>query len=52
MNSGGEARALQALGDTTFDSYWLDSLDSLDEKGGWRKHWVTMMQKMGFPITL
>jgi len=28
------------------------ALDTLDEKGGWRKLWVTMVQKMGFPITL
>ncbi|MDH3387931.1 MAG: FAD-binding oxidoreductase [Gammaproteobacteria bacterium] len=28
------------------------ALDTLDEKGGWRKHWVSMVQKMGFPITL
>ena len=28
------------------------ALDSLDEKGGWRKLWVAMVQKMGFPITL
>ena len=28
------------------------ALDTLDEKGGWRKLWVAMVQKMGFPITL
>ena len=28
------------------------ALDTLDEKGGWRKLWVTMVEKMGFPITL
>ena len=28
------------------------ALDTLDEKGGWRKLWVRMVQKMGFPITL
>ena len=28
------------------------ALDTLDEKGGWRKLWVSMVQKMGFPITL
>jgi len=28
------------------------ALDSLDEKGGWRKLWVKMVEKMGFPITL
>ena len=28
------------------------ALDSLDEKGGWRKLWIAMVQKMGFPITL
>jgi glycine/D-amino acid oxidase-like deaminating enzyme len=28
------------------------ALDTLDEKGGWRKLWVTMVQKMGFPIIL
>ena len=28
------------------------ALDTLDEKGGWRKPWVRMVQKMGFPITL
>ena len=28
------------------------ALDTLDEKGGWRKLWVKMVQKMGFPITL
>ena len=28
------------------------ALDTLDEKGGWRKPWVRMVEKMGFPITL
>ncbi|MEM7561913.1 MAG: FAD-dependent oxidoreductase [Pseudomonadota bacterium] len=28
------------------------ALDTIDEKGGWRKLWVRMVQKMGFPITL
>ncbi|MCP4390086.1 MAG: FAD-dependent oxidoreductase [Gammaproteobacteria bacterium] len=28
------------------------ALDTLDEKGGWRKLWVRIVQKMGFPITL
>jgi glycine/D-amino acid oxidase-like deaminating enzyme len=28
------------------------ALDTLDEKGGWRKPWIWMVQKMGFPITL
>jgi len=28
------------------------ALDTLDEKGGWRVHWVRMVEKMGFPITL
>ena len=28
------------------------ALDTLDEKGGWRKLWIAMVQKMGFPITL
>ena len=28
------------------------ALDTLDEKGGWRKPWVAMVEKMGFPITL
>ncbi|MFK8076950.1 MAG: NAD(P)/FAD-dependent oxidoreductase [Granulosicoccus sp.] len=28
------------------------ALDTLDEKGGWRKLWVRMVEKMGFPITL
>ncbi len=27
-------------------------LDTLDEKGGWRKLWVRMVEKKGFPITL
>lgn len=28
------------------------ALDTLDEKGGWRRLWVKLVQKMGFPITL
>ena len=28
------------------------ALDTVDEKGGWRKLWIRMVQKMGFPITL
>ncbi|MBT8438013.1 MAG: FAD-binding oxidoreductase, partial [Gammaproteobacteria bacterium] len=28
------------------------ALDTIDEKGGWRKLWIAMVQKMGFPITL
>ncbi|MEE9335658.1 MAG: FAD-dependent oxidoreductase [Granulosicoccaceae bacterium] len=28
------------------------ALDTLDEKGGWRKPWVWLVQKMGYPITL
>lgn len=28
------------------------ALDTVDEKGGWRKLWVRLVQKMGFPITL
>jgi hypothetical protein len=28
------------------------ALDTLDEKGGWRKLWVWLVEKMGFPITL
>ncbi len=28
------------------------ALDTLDEKGGWRKLWVKLVEKMGFPITL
>ena len=28
------------------------ALDTLDEKGGWRKVWINLVQKMGFPITL
>ena len=28
------------------------ALDTLDERGGWRKLWIRMVQKMGFPITL
>lgn len=28
------------------------ALDTLDAKGGWRKLWVSIVQKMGFPITM
>jgi glycine/D-amino acid oxidase-like deaminating enzyme len=28
------------------------ALDTVDEKGGWRKLWIRLVQKMGFPITL
>lgn len=28
------------------------ALDTLDEKGGWRKLWLRIVEKMGFPITL
>jgi len=28
------------------------ALDSVDEKGGWRRPWVRLVQKMGFPIVL
>lgn len=28
------------------------ALDTIDEKGGWRKPWVALVQKMGFPIVL
>ena len=28
------------------------ALDTLDEKGGWRKLWIKLVQKMGFPVTL
>ena len=28
------------------------ALDTYDEKGGWRKPWVKLVQKMGFPIVL
>ncbi|RHW76474.1 FAD-binding oxidoreductase [Colwellia sp. RSH04] len=27
------------------------ALDTLDEKGGWRKPWMRMVEKMGFPVT-
>ncbi len=27
------------------------ALDTLDEKGGWRKPWVRIVEKMGFPVT-
>lgn len=28
------------------------ALDTMDEKGGWRKLWIKLVQRMGFPITL
>ena len=28
------------------------ALDTLDEKGGWRRLWINLVRKMGFPITL
>ncbi len=28
------------------------ALDTVDERGGWRKPWIALVQKMGFPITL
>lgn len=28
------------------------ALDTYDEKGGWRKPWISIIQKMGFPIVL
>ncbi|MFK7995715.1 MAG: NAD(P)/FAD-dependent oxidoreductase [Granulosicoccus sp.] len=28
------------------------ALDTVDEKGGWRRPWVKLVQKMGFPIVL
>jgi len=28
------------------------ALDTVDEKGGWRKPWVKFVQKLGFPIVL
>lgn len=28
------------------------ALDTVDEKGGWRKPWIRIVQKTGFPITL
>jgi glycine/D-amino acid oxidase-like deaminating enzyme len=27
------------------------ALDTLDEKGGWRKPWISLVEKMGFPVT-
>ncbi|WP_421863759.1 NAD(P)/FAD-dependent oxidoreductase [Motiliproteus sp.] len=27
------------------------ALDTVDAKGGWRKLWISMVEKMGFPIT-
>jgi glycine/D-amino acid oxidase-like deaminating enzyme len=27
------------------------ALDTIDEKGGWRKPWIRMVEKMGFPLT-
>jgi glycine/D-amino acid oxidase-like deaminating enzyme len=28
------------------------ALDTVDDKGGWRKLWIKLVQKMGFPVTL
>ena len=28
------------------------ALDTYDEKGGWRKPWIALVQRMGFPIVL
>lgn len=28
------------------------ALDTMDEKGGWRKLWIKMVEKMGFPLTI
>ncbi len=28
------------------------ALDTMDEKGGWRKLWISLIKRMGFPITL
>ena len=28
----------------------FNALDSVDEKGGWRRAWVNLVQKLGFPI--
>ncbi len=33
-------------------SITMHALDTLDEKGGWRKLWIALVRKMGFPITL
>ncbi|MBY4679103.1 NAD(P)/FAD-dependent oxidoreductase [Marinobacterium arenosum] len=27
------------------------ALDTYDEKGGWRKPWISLVEKMGFPVT-
>ena len=27
------------------------ALDTVDQKGGWRKLWLAMVEKMGFPVT-
>ena len=29
----------------------LYALDTFDEKGGWRRPWMAMVRKMGFPVT-
>lgn len=29
----------------------LHALDTADEKGGWRRPWLRMVEKMGFPLT-
>ena len=26
------------------------ALDTCDEKGGWRKHWLALVDRMGFPL--
>ncbi len=28
----------------------MHALDEVDQKGGWRKHWINMVHKMGFPL--
>jgi len=30
----------------------MHALDTLDERGGWRRFWVRLVQRMGFPLTL
>lgn len=29
----------------------MHALDTADEKGGWRRHWLQMVEKMGFPLS-
>lgn len=29
----------------------LYAMDTLDEKGGWRKPWISFVEKLGFPLT-